>query len=472
MEDSLRDILARVDNAAEILGFSDSLREQLRHTKRTLTVSCAVPMDAAREGINEVRTLAGFLAQDCALFAPTGNPYGGGFYFYPPDPKVTPDVTLAIVQREVEAKAKAMTWKHALARVPFGGAKGCLILDPDELSLAEQERALWKYVEETIMMLGPRQTRLGPDMYTNSWHMAVIAAAYSKQKDVRQPARAVVTGKPLGNGGIPGRTKATSVGAFAILIKLFKILDCFKARNPKSVVVQGFGNVGSHLALLLYRKGFNISAVADKYGAIRNDHGIIIPKLIEHQRSSYRRSVVGFTEADSIDPNDIWGIPCDVVVPAAVSSAINAVTAPKIRAPLILEIANNATTLEGDEILRDQGKIAYPDISANAGGAKVSYWEWQANITDRDSQMLEVDDRAPGKTEQKILCDLQNSMLSQCAKILALYERFRGNEDLGINDLRTAAYVLAGHRLATHARDKTKPYARDYVNRLGIDEYY
>ena len=466
VEDSHQAILARTDQAAQILGFSDSLHKQLRNTKRTLKVSCAPRMDNG-----DVQTFLGFLAQDCALFAPTGNPYGGGFYFYPPDPKITQEATLAIVMKEVEAKAKAMTWKHALARIPFGGAKGCLILDPDELSPTEQENALWKYVEETVMMLGPRQTRLGPDMYTNSWHMGVIAEAYSKQKDVRHPARAVVTGKPLGNGGIPGRTKATSSGAFAILTELFKVLTCFQSRYTKSVVLQGFGNVGSHLALYLYHANIKILAIADKYGAIRNDHGIDILELLKHQCSSYRHSVVGFREAETIDPNELWGIPCDVVIPAAVSNAVNEETALQIKAPLVFELANNATTLEGDKILQANGKVAYPDISANVGGAKVSYREWQANITDKDTQMMEDDDRVPGTTEREVLQDLEQSMLIQCRKVLALHERFR-SQNIGITDLRTAAYVLAGHRLAICARDKTKPYATGHVDRLGIGEYY
>jgi len=277
---------------------------------------------------------------------------------------------------EVRALAMWMTWKCAVADIPYGGGKGGVTIDPRDYSMAEIERVTRRYTSEIMPIIGPNTDIPAPDMNTTAQHMAWIMDTYSAAKGRTIPA--VVTGKPVAVGGSLGRETATSAGVVHVTSSVLR--DQGETLAGKTVAVQGFGNVGSHAAQIYARAGARIVAVSDRYGAVRNDDGLDVGRLFEHLAAT--RSVVDFPDADAITNADLLALDVDILAPCAIENVLTEENAHAVRARIVVEGANGPTTPEADAILKKNGVVVVPDILANAGGVVVSYFEWvQANQT-------------------------------------------------------------------------------------------
>jgi glutamate dehydrogenase (NAD(P)+) len=345
-----RTAVAQLDAVAKRLGLDSDIHQRLRLPRRALVVSIPVLMDS---GKTEVFT--GYRVHHSTVLGPTK---GGVRY--------APDVDLG----EVSALAMLMSWKCALMGLPYGGAKGGVRCNPRTMSLKEKEGLTRRYTAEIILLIGPDLDIPAPDLGTDEQTMAWMMDTYSMTQGKSVPG--VVTGKPLIVGGSAGRREATGRGIVYAIYQAARHLG-YEIRGRK-VVVQGFGNVGSVAARLLWREGCVIVAVGDVKGGIYNPAGLDIRQLETHIAEA--GSVVGFPGADAVTNEELLTLPCDIVVPAAVGGQIHARNADRIKASLVAEGANGPTTPEGDAILRDRGVTVIPDILANAGGVVVSYFEW------------------------------------------------------------------------------------------------
>lgn len=288
----------------------------------------------------------------------------GGIRYHP---EVEPD--------EVNALAQLMTWKTAVANIPYGGAKGGIGCNPSELTISELERLTRVFTQKIHDLIGVHTDVPAPDMGTGPQTMAWILDEYSKFHGY---SPAVVTGKPIDLGGSLGRDAATGRGVLYATEALLK--EYGKSIAGQRVVVQGFGNVGSWAARLISEQGGIIVAVSDVTGAIKNSsgRGIDVPSLIEHVQQ--QRGVQGFAGADAVHPDSILVEDCDILIPAALGGVINRDNAKHIKAKFIIEAANHPTDPEADQILSEKGVIVLPDIYSNSGGVTVSYFEWVQNI--------------------------------------------------------------------------------------------
>jgi len=346
----------------------------------------------------------------------TRGPAKGGIRFHP-------DVTLD----ETKALAAWMTLKAAVVNIPYGGAKGGVACNPKELSLNELERLTRRYASEISIIIGPERDIPATDVGTNPMVMAWIMDTYSMNKGYS--VLGVVTGKPIEIGGSKGRLEATGRGCMlnSILAAHNRDLDPQQA----TVAIQGFGNVGSVAAKLLEREGCKIVAVSDSKGGVYNPHGINVERAIEYKKEA--GSVAGLENTETLTHNELVGIDCDILVPAALENAITAANATSVKAGIIVEGANGPCTPTAHEILCQEGKFVIPDILANAGGVVVSYFEWVQGLQsffwseDEVNKQLEVViENAFGEVCQ--LSDQQNT------------------------DMRTAAYMLAIKRISDAMR--------------------
>ncbi len=341
---------ARFDFAAQKLNLDEGLWKILRYPQREIIVHIPVSMD---NGSLEVFT--GFRVQHSIARGPAK---GGVRY--------APDVTLD----EVRALASWMTWKCAVVNIPFGGAKGGIIVDPKKLSLSELEKLTRRYTAELIEFLGPEKDVPAPDMNTNEQTMAWMMDTYSMH--MRQTVTAVVTGKPINIGGSRGRREATGRG---VMINCDEALRKFGMdRESTRVVVQGFGNVGSNAAKLMSDAGYKIIGIAEYDGGLFNSRGIDIDALLEYRDRN--KTIVGFNGAEAADSRELLLADCEILIPAATENVITSQNAAQIKAKIICEGANGPTTAAADEILADKKVFVIPDILANAGGVTASYFEW------------------------------------------------------------------------------------------------
>lgn len=332
------------------MGLDRELHERLRYPKRALIVTVPVRMDDG-----SVKSFTGYRVHHDVTLGPAK----GGIRFHP-------EVNLG----EVSCLAMLMTWKCALMGLPYGGAKGGIRVEPWNLSMSENERLTRRYTSEIINLLGPDKDIPAPDMYTNEQTMAWIMDTYSI--NVGHTVPSVVTGKPVSIGGSFGRTEATGRGV-AYCVRRAASHFGIKGDSP-SVVVQGFGNVGSITAKLLHQAGYKIVGVSDVHGGIYNEKGLDIPRLLAYV--SEMGKVEGFNGSQAVGNKELLELPCDILVPAALGGQITAENADKLNCKIIVEGANGPTTPEADVILHDKGVIVVPDILANAGGVTVSYFEW------------------------------------------------------------------------------------------------
>ena len=341
------------DAAADRLGLTDSLREMLKRPWRELQVQIPVRMDDGR-----IEVLTGYRVQHNAA----RGPYKGGVRYHP-----RADL------EEVRALASLMTWKTALVDVPFGGAKGGVQVDPRILSENELNRLTRRYAQSIDHLIAPNRDIPAPDLGTNAQTMAWIMDAYGQ---LHGHSPAIVTGKPVEMGGSLGREAATGRGASYVLQEASKELT-LDTQNAQ-VVVQGFGNAGAWSARFIQDIGCQIVGVSDVDGGIYNPKGLDIDRLIDYQNQT--GGIAGFDGVEEISNDELLELACDVLVPAAIDNVITEHNADKIKAKLILEVANHPITPEADQILSGAGTTVLPDILVNAGGVIVSYFEWTQNI--------------------------------------------------------------------------------------------
>ena len=347
--------VAQFDQAAEAMELDHNLRERLKLPERSLIVSVPIRMDDGR-----VEVYTGYRVQHDSSRGPTK----GGIRYHP-------DVNLG----EVAALAMWMTWKCALADLPYGGAKGGVAIAPKQLSRPELERLTRRYTAQIFPLIGPEKDVPAPDVGTDAQVMAWIMDTYSQQVGYSVPG--VVTGKPLSIGGSLGREEATGRGVVYVTMEALRHLK-LDIRNT-TVAIQGFGNVGSHTARIMQESGTRVIAVSDVNGGIHNSSGLDIPELLTRYKTrgqSLRDTKLG----DWLSNDELLQLDCTVLVPAALSEVITERNAAKLRCRILAEGANGPTTLDADRILEDQGIFIIPDILANSGGVIVSYFEWVQDV--------------------------------------------------------------------------------------------
>jgi glutamate dehydrogenase (NAD(P)+) len=397
-------MLQEFDGAARLLGLDPGIWKVLTNPKRQIVVSCPIQMDNG-----EIEVFTGYRVQ----YNITLGPAKGGIRYHP-------NVTLD----EVTALAAWMTWKCAVAHVPFGGGKGGIIVDPNRLSRRELEALTRRYVAEIVDAIGPEKDVPAPDVNTNDQIMAWVMDTYSMH--VGHTATAVVTGKPIEMGGSLGRREATGRGVMIVTREAAKHLGL--EIKGATVAVQGFGNVGSVSADLLSKIGARIVAVTDWKGGVYNDKGLDIPKMLDYVKQ--HRSIDGFSGGEPLDNAKLFALDVDVLIPAALENQITLENAPKIRAKIIAEGANGPTTPDAHKSLHDRGVFVIPDILANAGGVTTSYFEW---VQDRHGYFW---------GEQEVNQRLETKMCEAFADVLTTSQRYK-------TDMRTAAYIVAINRVAT-----------------------
>jgi glutamate dehydrogenase (NAD(P)+) len=337
--------------------------------------------------------------------------------------RYAPNVTLD----EIRGLAAEMTWKCAVVNIPFGGAKGGIICDPAKLSNGELERITRRYTAEIFEYLGPERDVPAPDMNTNEQTMAWIMDTFSMH--MRRTVTASVTGKPLELGGSLGRREATGRGC---MITADEALKRFRwQRESTRVIVQGFGNVGSQAARLMYEAGYKIIGVGDISGGLFNTSGINISHLLEYVEK--HKAIKGFNGGESIGTQEILEQECEILLPAATESVITSKNAHLVKAKLLVEGANSPTTAPADAVLFERGVFVIPDILANAGGVTVSYFEW-------------VQDRQGYFWPEDVVNDrLKQIMVSAFDGVVGYGEKHKVNN-------RIAAYMLAIDRVASCIR--------------------
>lgn len=347
--------LAQYDRAVRYLDYDDGIIEFMRYPRREFTVNFPVRRD---DGSTEMFT--GYRVHHSTILGPSK----GGIRY-----------SLHVSIDEVRALAMWMSWKCSLVGLPYGGAKGGVVVDPRSLSLRETENLTRRYASELIPLISPHGDIPAPDMGTNSQTMAWFMDTYSMTIGYSVPA--IVTGKPLSIGGSEGRTVATGRGVIICMMEALKRKGITDAGDVR-VAIQGFGNVGSHAASFAYENGYKVVAVSDVNGGIYNKNGLDIPSVMEHM--TINGTVLGFPGSDSITNEELLVCPCDVLVPAAMEGQLTEANAHKVQASMIVEGANGPTTPEADDIFNERGIQVIPDILANSGGVIVSYFEWVQDL--------------------------------------------------------------------------------------------
>jgi len=401
-------MLQEFNEAARIVNLEPGIWNILTHPKRQIIVSCPVQMDNG-----EIEVFTGYRVQ----YNITLGPAKGGIRYHP-------DVSLD----EVTALAAWMTWKCAVAHIPFGGAKGGIVCDPTKMSRRELEALTRRYVAEIVDNIGPEKDVPAPDVNTNDQIMAWVMDTYSMH--VGHTATAVVTGKPIEMGGSLGRREATGRGVMIVTREAAKHvgLDIQGLR----IGIQGFGNVGSVSADLLAKAGAKIVAVTDWKGGVYNERGLDIDQLLGFA-ATHDKTVDGFPGGDRLSNDKLWGLDVDVLIPAALENQITMENAPSIMAKIITEGANGPTTPDAHAYLHGRGVFIVPDILANAGGVTTSYFEW---VQDRYGYFWEEKD--VNERLEKKMCEAFEAVLKTSIR----YEV----------DMRTAAYIVAIQRVGTVTR--------------------
>lgn len=407
-ENPLLNAQKQLEKVAKYLKISPDILEILKWPQRVLEVNIPVKMDNG-----EIKVFRGFRIQHNNSLGP----YKGGIRFH-----------LEVTKEEVMALSMWMTFKCAVAGVPFGGGKGGVVVDPKELSGGELERLSRGYIQAINPIIGPYADVPAPDVGTDGRVMEWMTDAYAsevKTKNLKlknNEILATFTGKPIEAGGSLGRKEATGRGGVYVLQEITKQIFNYQLSNSKiKIAVQGLGNVGYWFAKLAQEAGFEIVAVSDSRGGTMGSLSNL-SDLIEHKEKT--GSVIGFPGTKTITNEELLELPVDIIVPAALESVITAENAPKIKAKIIIEMANGPITSEADEILKKKKILVVPDILANCGGVIVSYFEWKQNIE--------------GKrwSEERVNQELKNKI----ARV------FKGAWDIRKKykvDMRTAAYMLA-----------------------------
>jgi glutamate dehydrogenase/leucine dehydrogenase len=342
------------DMAAEFLKLDAGLRQILRTPRRVMEVAIPVKLDNG-----QLKVFTGFRVQHNIARGPAK----GGVRFHP-------NLTLD----EVRALASWMTWKTATVNIPYGGAKGGVICDPKRMSRGELERMTRRYAFEILPILGPEKDVPAPDVYTDAQTMVWIMDTYATMTGNASPA--CVTGKPVSLGGSEGRSDATGRGLMFVIEEACKVKRM--SLRGATIAIQGFGNVGSTAARILTEKKAKVIALSDSRGGVHNPRGIDPLKALRYKERS--GTVVGMPGASRISNEELLGLKCDVLIPAALENVITLHNADQIKAKIVAEGANGPTTPHADEVLARKGILVLPDILTNAGGVTVSYFEWSQNL--------------------------------------------------------------------------------------------
>ncbi|SDS64992.1 Glu/Leu/Phe/Val dehydrogenase [Opitutus sp. GAS368] len=384
------------DAAADILGMEAGLRERTKRPRRCVIVSMPVRMDSGKVEIFE-----GYRVQHNLSTGPAK----GGIRFHQ-------DVTLG----EVAALAMWMSWKCSLVGLPYGGAKGGVVVNARDMSLTELERLSRRYMQEITPFIGPNIDIPAPDVGTNEQVMGWMMDTYSNHKGFYDPG--VVTGKPIALGGSLGRREATGEGV-AWFVKAY-LQDMGIPPEKTTVVIQGFGNVGSETALALYHWGAEITGISDFTGGIHNPKGIDLKAALAYVAAN--KSLQGFPGGESVTNEQLLELPCTVLIPAALERVITGQNARKLKCRLLAEGANGPTTNEADQILSERGDIQIiPDVLCNSGGVIVSYFEWLQNLQnyywtknevfDKLHRMLAKAKASVDETQKKYNCSRRTAAL-------------------------------------------------------------
>jgi glutamate dehydrogenase (NAD(P)+) len=400
-------MLQEFDEAAKLLSLEPGIWRILTRPKRQIVVSCPVQMDNG-----EIEVFTGYRVQ----YNITLGPAKGGIRYHP-------DVTLD----EVTALAAWMTWKCAVAQLPFGGGKGGIVCDPSRMSKRELEALTRRYVAEIIDAIGPEKDVPAPDVNTNDQVMAWFMDTYSMH--VGHTETAVVTGKPVEMGGSLGRREATGRGVMIITREAAKHRQL--AIERASVAVQGFGNVGSVSADLLARAGAKVVGISDWRGGVYNAAGLDIAALLTH--AARHKTVDGFSGGEPLTNEELLALDVDVLIPAALENQITEDNAAAVRAKIVVEGANGPTTPAAHQMMYERGVFVVPDILANCGGVTASYFEWVQNRHGYYWSEAEVNSR------------LEAKMVEAFDAVVASSKKYNV-------DMRTAAYAVAIARVGNVTR--------------------
>lgn len=395
--------LGQLDRVAAFMHLDEGIHRSLRSCQRELIVHFPVQMDDGH-----IRIFTGFRVHHNMTKGPTK----GGLRYHP-------SVTLD----ECRALAMWMTWKCALMNLPYGGAKGGVIVDPATLSPRELEKMTRRYATEISPFIGPERDIPAPDVGTNAQVMAWIMDTYSMHRGYSVPA--IVTGKPVQIGGTHGREQATGLGVTYVTRALLK-QRCGRSLDGVTVAIQGFGNVGSWTARTMYERGARVVAVSDKSGGVYNARGLDPRYLQQHLKE--HGSLSDYPGADAISNQELLALAVDVLVPAALEGQLTRQNAAQVRATVVAEAANGPTTPEADEILADKGVLVIPDIICNAGGVVVSYFEWVQSL------------QAFFWDESEVRRQMERTLLDNLEVAVGTTTRHPC-------DLRTAAYMIAIRRI-------------------------
>ncbi len=402
--------LSQIRKAYPYVKVSENAKRILESPKEILLASLPVQMDSG-----EIQVFPSIRVHYNDLLGPGK----GGIRYHP-----------NVNEDEVKALAFWMTFKCAVADVPFGGAKGGIAVDPKNLSVRELENLSRAYIGAFADFIGPDKDIPAPDVYTNSTIMGWMLDEYNKITRKQNPA--AITGKPINLGGSRGREAATGLGGYYVFREAAKALGIPK--NAK-IAVQGFGNVGVNIAKPLFRAGYTIAAVSDSHGGVYDEHGLNIDDIAKLKKKGRKEALTTKTVCDSchgakeISNKELFELPVDVLIPAALENQIHEANADKIKASFVLELANGPTTSRADEILAKKGITVIPDILANSGGVIVSYFEW-------------VQNRAGYYwSEEKVLQRLEVKMAEGFKKVLDASLKHK-------TDLRTAAYIVGLERIS------------------------
>jgi glutamate dehydrogenase (NAD(P)+) len=401
--------LSQLDEAAATLNLDPGVHDVLRNPKRVLTVAVPIRHD---DGV--VRVYTGFRVHHNTSRGPSK----GGIRYHP-------DVDID----EVKALAMWMTWKCAIVGIPYGGAKGGVVVDPKTLTVRELEKLTRRYAAEILPLIGPDRDIPAPDVGTNDQIMAWIMDTYSM--NVGHSALGVVTGKPLSVGGSAGRGDATSRGVMYVAEATLKHQG--RKVDETRVAIQGYGKVGAPAVRLMEELGCIVVAVSDVNGGTSNPQGLSSKGLAAHHADT--GSVVGYEGGEDITNAELLEIDCDLLIPAALESQITDENADRIRADIIVEGANGPTTPAADEILRDRGVLVVPDILANSGGVTVSYFEW---VQDLQAYFWDEDE-----VNRKLRKIMENAYLD----VLATADEYKVH-------MRTAATILGVNRVSEAHRTR------------------
>jgi glutamate dehydrogenase/leucine dehydrogenase len=399
--------LSQLKLACKKLNLDHGIQKMLSQPKRSISVSIDIRLDNGAVGVfNGVRV----------QHWDARGPFKGGIRFYP-------DITID----EITALAMLMTWKCAIADIPFGGAKGGVCVDTKKMSSHELERLTRRYVSLIFEYLGPQRDIPAPDMYTDAQTMAWVMDTYSQLKGYRIPESA--TGKPVEIGGSWGRTEATGRGVVHCVKQASKN-NGLRLKNA-SVVIQGFGNVGYHAAIAAEEIGCKVIAVSDSIGGILCTDGLNPVEVMEHKEKN--KTVQNFKNCKNITNEELLELSCDILIPAAMENQITRKNANKINTHMVAEAANGPTTPEADRILYEKEICLIPDILANSGGVTVSYFEWVQNLT-REQWPLEL---------------VNQKLEAKMTKAFNDVEAIVTQEE---SDMRTGALMLGVGRVANSIR--------------------